>query len=59
MQITKKSFNHMLQINHEAQISRNNEQFWDIESYSTNKTSNFDILPPQVNSNFVFFFQFF
>ena len=35
----------MLQNNYEAQISRNFKQFWDVESYSTNKKSNFDILP--------------
>ena len=39
MQITKKSSNHMLQNNNGAQISKNVEEFWNIESYNANKTS--------------------
>ena len=31
MQTTKKSFNHMLQNNHGAQISKNVEEFWNTE----------------------------
>ena len=43
---TKGSCNHILLNNCDTQMSKTVEQFWDIESYSTKKTSNIDILPP-------------